>query len=84
MIQDEIKHKIEQTLPGAIVNVTNKSSQHRGHDPGGAHLGVTVQYQGFKGKTIVEQHQMIYNILSTEMNHKIHALVIKTEIPQGV
>lgn len=84
MIQDEIKHQIEQALPGAIVNVTHKSSQHQGHDPGGAHLGVTVKYQGFKGKTIVEQHQMIYKILTEEMKHKIHALAIKTEVPQGV
>ncbi|MDP3733739.1 MAG: BolA family protein [Nanoarchaeota archaeon] len=84
MITDEIKHKIEQALPGARVDITNKSSQHIGHDAGGAHLGVTVKYTGFKGKTMVEQHQMIYAILKEEMKQKIHALVIKTEILQGV
>lgn len=84
MITDEIKNKIEQALPGAVVDIINKSSQHFGHDPGGAHLGVTVKYKGFKGKTVVEQHQIIYKILNEEMKQKIHALAIKTEIPHGV
>lgn len=56
----------------------NESSRHFGHDPGGAHLGVIVKYKGFAGKTLVEQHQMIYAILQKEMKEKIHALVIKT------
>lgn len=75
---EEIKNKIERTLPGAEVQVINETSRHFGHDTGGAHLGVTVKYPGFAGKTLVEQHQIIYTILQKEMNEKIHALVIKT------
>ena len=79
-IQEEIKQKLEKELTGSSVDVVNQSSQHIGHDPGGAHLGVTITYNGFEGKSVVEQHQMVYNVLKEEMKTKIHALVIKTKI----
>ena len=80
MINDEVKLKIEESLPGSKVEVINETSRHFGHDPGGAHLGVTVKYPGFADKSLVEQRQIIYNILKEEMKQKIHALVIKTEV----
>ena len=79
-IQEEIKFKLEKELPGSSVVVVNESSEHIGHDAGGAHLGVTVIYQGFLDKSIVEQHQMVYKALKEEMKEKIHALVIKTKV----
>ena len=79
MLTEEIKLKLERALPGAEVKVINESSRHFGHSPKGEHIGVTVKYQGFKDKSMVEQHQMIYNILKEEMKEKIHALVINTE-----
>ncbi len=78
MIHDEVKAKVEQALPGSLVEVKNTTSQHIGHDHGGAHLKVTVIYAGFKDKSVVEQHQMIYKILAEEMEEKIHALRIET------
>ena len=77
---DEIKQKLERALPGARIEVYNESSRHVGHDAGGAHLGVKIIYSGFKGKTLIEQHKIIYDILKEEMKTKIHALVIKTKV----
>ncbi len=75
----EIKLKIEQELPGSIVEVKDMSSQHIGHNASGAHVKVTVTYAGFKGKTDVEQHQIIYKILQEEMKQEIHAISITTK-----
>lgn len=79
MLMDEVKAKLEKTLPGSSVEIVNQSSEHIGHDAGGAHLGITVIYKGFMDKRLVEQHQMVYDALREEMN-AIHALVIKTRV----
>lgn len=76
----EVKNKLEKALPGAGVEVYNESSRHMGHNAGGAHLGVKVTYSGFKGKTLIEQHKIIYDLLKEEMKTKIHALVVKTKV----
>lgn len=79
-LADKIQQKIEGTLTGATVNVIDETGSHIDHNPG-AHLGVAVTYAGFAGKTIVEQHQIIYKILDDEIkNNIIHALKIKTKV----
>ena len=77
---DVIKNKIETALPGAIVKVKSEQSQHIGHDAGGAHVGLSVTYEGFKDKPLVEQHQIIYTILKDEMKKEIHSLQIETKV----
>jgi stress-induced morphogen len=77
---DKIKKKLEEALPGAKVEVRTEASQHVGHGDVGAHVGVLVIYSGFAGKSVVEQHQMIYNILSDEMKGEIHSLQIETKV----
>ncbi len=75
---NRVKLKLEQALPGAVVEVRNESSQHRGHNRTGAHIGIIVRYNGFKKNTTVEQHQIIYKILEPELQAEIHSLQIKT------
>jgi stress-induced morphogen len=77
---DEIKEKLENELPGSIVQVESQSSQHIGHDAGGAHVKVSISYAKFKDIGVVEQHQMVYEALKEEMKSKIHALVISTKV----
>jgi BolA protein len=80
MILDKIKKKLEEGLLGAKVEVRSEASQHIGHGDVGAHVGVTVTYSGFVGKSVVEQHQMIYKILEEEMKKEIHSLQIETKV----
>lgn len=60
--------------------VLDQTGNHLDHNPG-RHIAVKVTFAGFKGKTLVEQHQMIYSILKEELQEKIHALKIHTEVP---
>jgi len=75
-----IKQKLETSFPGAEVTVTDESADHVEHNPTGAHLGVNITFQGFAGKTMVEQHQMIYAALEEELKGQIHALKITTRV----
>ena len=75
-----IKEKVLKALPNSSIEVTNFSSEHYGHDAGGAHIEVTVTDQSFKDKSTIEQHQQIYKILDTELKDgTLHALKINTK-----
>jgi acid stress-induced BolA-like protein IbaG/YrbA len=55
MIQpDEIKRLIEQALPGSPVSVKGD---------GGVHFKATVVSQTFAGKTLLQQHRLVYAAL---------------------
>ena len=75
-----IKHKLEQSFPSSTIEVIDDSPEHQGHTASGAHISVFVTWKGFAGKSLREQHQMIYDILHEEMKEQIHALKIKTKI----
>lgn len=42
------------------------------------HLNVFVASDAFKGKMLIDQHQMIMDILKEDLKEKIHAVKIKT------
>ena len=73
-----IKQKLESSFPGAKVQIADTSAGHETHNSSGAHLAVLVTYKGFAGKSLVEQHQMVYGALKEEMKEQVHALKIKT------
>src|SRR5205814_3235884 len=67
---DEIRRRIEAALPGAQVQVEDTTGA-------GDHFEVRVRTAAFAGKTLIEQHQMIYGVLGTLMP-AIHALALRT------
>lgn len=68
---DEVKNLIESNLDGAVVEI---------HDLTGTndHLGIFVATDEFKGKILIQQHQMIMDILKESLKEKVHAVKIKT------
>lgn len=42
------------------------------------HLAITVVSDGFKGKMLFEQHQMLMNLLKDELKERIHAVKLQT------
>ena len=77
---DQILRKLKQAFPGADIELKNTSSMHVGHNAKGMHLKTTICYSGFKGKNLIEQHQMVQKALESELGNEIHALSIKTII----
>jgi len=47
------------------------------------HYSVTVTSEQFRGKSRVIQHKMVFNALNGAMDSTLHALQVKTVIPQG-
>ena len=67
---EDVKRRIEEALPGANVQVGTFS----GHD----HFEATVEAPQFQGKTLVEQHKMVYAALDGLIGGAMHALALKT------
>ncbi len=75
MRPEDIKHLIERGLPGAEVEVA-------GDD--GHHFEALVVAKEFAGKSMLQQHQMVYATLGDKMRSEIHALSLRTLTPDQV
>ena len=71
---EEVREYIERGLPGARVEVADTTGA-------GDHFDVWVRAAAFGGKSLVEQHQLVYGALGGLMA-RIHALSLRTEGPQ--
>lgn len=69
---DEIKKIILVGLPGSLVEVSDMIGT-------GDHFEVRVESKDFFGKSLIDQHKMVFSILRNEMNDRIHAVQIKTK-----
>jgi stress-induced morphogen len=69
---DEVRRRIEAALPGASVEVGTFS--------GDDHFEARVEAPQFSGKSLVEQHQMVYAALKGLLGGPMHALSLKTAV----
>ena len=71
---DQISNKICQSLEIKHIEVIDLR--------GGDHILAIVVSPQFENKTLIEQHKIIYDILSSEINsNEIHALTLKSFSP---
>ena len=71
----DIKRMIESALPGSQVVVEDTVGD-------GDHLQAIVVSEQFQGKTLLQQHQMVYGPLREALKEKLHALGLKTYTPE--
>ena len=71
MIANKIIEMIEEELPGAKVSIEDLAGD-------GDHYAARVIYNGFEGKSRVQQHQMVYKALKGKMGGELHALALQT------
>jgi len=73
MRKEEIETKLNETFKDASVVAKDLTG-------GGDHWQVDITTPDFEGKTLVEQHQMVYAALGDWMKQKIHALALNTSV----
>ena len=49
----------------------------------GDHYAAHVVSATFRGKTRVQQHQMVYQALRGRMGNELHAMALQTSLPEG-
>jgi stress-induced morphogen len=73
----QVQAKIEAGLPGAIVQITDLTG-------GGDHYQAVVVSEQFAGKSLIQQHQLVYGTVREAMaSEAIHALALKTYTPES-
>ncbi len=71
----EIEHLIHEALPDARIHIDDLRGD-------GDHYAAQVISASFKGKSRVEQHQMVYRALRGRMGDQLHALALQTGVPE--
>ncbi|HRJ62260.1 MAG TPA: BolA family transcriptional regulator [Azospirillaceae bacterium] len=74
MDASEIERLIKEGLPGAKVMIEDLRGD-------GDHYAAHVETAAFKGKSRVQQHQMVYAALQGKMGGELHALALTTAVP---
>ncbi|MFA1611202.1 BolA family protein [Halobellus rubicundus] len=80
MDTEEVERLIEAGIEDADASVTLPRVPDEDHED--AHFAAVVVSPAFEGKTLVEQHQMVYDALGEAMTTEIHALEMKTYTPE--
>ncbi|MBU2580148.1 MAG: BolA family transcriptional regulator [Alphaproteobacteria bacterium] len=75
MKQDELEQLIRQAFPDAAIEIRDLAGD-------GDHYAAHVVSSAFKGKSRVQQHQMVYSALKGQMGDVLHALALTTGVPQ--
>ena len=71
----DIERLIKDALPDAQITIRDLAGD-------GDHYAASVVSSAFKGKSRVQQHQMVYSALGGNMGGVLHALQLTTSTPK--
>ncbi|MBV9784030.1 MAG: BolA family transcriptional regulator [Acidisphaera sp.] len=75
MAVNEIEALIKAALPDARVAIEDLAGD-------GDHYAATIVSEAFRGKSRVQQHQIVYAALRGRMGGELHALALQTSAPE--
>ena len=73
----DIESMIKAAIPDAEVTIRDLAGD-------GDHYAATVISESFRGKSRVQQHQIVYQSLRGQMGGVLHALALQTGVPDGL
>jgi len=75
MEASDIEKMIKAALPDARIFLEDTRND-------GDHYAALVIYEAFRGKRMVQQHQMVYAALGDKMGGELHAMALQTCTPE--
>ena len=75
MAAEEIARMIKERFPDAEIRIEDLAGD-------GNHYAATVISEAFRGKSRVQQHQLVYDALKGQMGGALHALALQTGLPE--
>jgi len=75
MAAEDIERLIKAQFPDATIQIEDLAGD-------GDHYAASIVSEAFRGKSRVQQHQMVYDALQGNMGGVLHALALKTAAPQ--
>jgi stress-induced morphogen len=84
-VEDEIRRKLKLAFAPEALEVVNDSHRHAGHHgspgTGESHFTIKVVSPAFEGKSRLERHRMVNQVLADELAGKVHALALSALTP---
>ncbi len=84
-LQAWITETLNQRLHPDHLTVTDESHQHQGHagwrEGGQTHFRLDIVSEAFQGKSRVERHRLVNDVLAGAFELGLHALAIKARAP---
>lgn len=82
-MRDRIELKLREAFAPTELMVTDDSHHHAGHSGaragGETHFSITITSPAFNGKSRIEMHRAINDLLKAEIAERIHALAISAK-----
>jgi BolA family transcriptional regulator, general stress-responsive regulator len=80
-----ITQTLQEQLQPSALTVTDESEQHRGHggwrEGGETHFRLHIVSEAFSGKSRVERHRLVNEVLKGAFDKGLHALAIQAKAP---
>ena len=74
MTRDAIEQSLRNAFPDAQIEITALADDND-------HWSAKVVSELFRGKSRVQQHQMVYQAIGPQMGGDLHALALQTAVP---
>jgi BolA protein len=87
-VEGDIRNKLTEAFAPEALEIVNDSHRHAGHagspGTGESHFTIKVVSAAFAGKSRLERHRMVNEVLSAELAGRIHALAVTALAPEEV
>jgi BolA protein len=84
-MQERIVARLTAALDPVDLDVVDESDRHAGHagarEGGGTHYRVRVVSARFEGRSRVERHRLVHDLLKAEFADGLHALALAAKAP---
>ncbi len=84
-VRSQIEKKLQVAFQPESLQVVDESHLHAGHagarPEGETHFRVTLVSSAFAGKSRLERHRLVNDVLSAELADRVHALSIRAYRP---
>jgi Stress-induced morphogen (activity unknown) len=84
-VADRIRDKLTRRLTPLHLAVVDESHRHAGHagsrPEGETHFRIEVVAAAFAGRSRLERHRLVNDLLAEELAGPVHALAIKAQAP---
>jgi BolA protein len=80
----EIERRLRERLNPVVLELVDDSAKHVGHrgaTSGGGHYQLVVVSSAFEGKSSIDRHRLVHEILAGMFGERIHALTMRTLTP---
>ncbi len=84
-MRNQLETKLKEAFSPERIAVSDESHLHAGHagvhDRKETHFRVHIVSTAFEGKSRIERHRMVNEILAEELKDRVHALAVRASAP---